>query len=382
MNPYQVKQWLQQGIAAAKAGNDEQARELLLKVVDVDEHNEQAWVWLSGVVDSDEDREICLENVLTVNPDNHLAQAGLAYLRSRQATAAPPPKQVQPRAKPTPPPQPPAPPTPPTIEPAPQPPVAATTEEPDAEPLDARMAAATTLPPESKAAPRKPQTAPEPREVPEAETPTAKKDKPQRTKEQRLAGRLVGQLWLVAPLLAAALAVVAMAFLIIQFKPFDPTTRNYANAMRPLLETYTAWWDGPYGALVGELTGLCGPGADGWHNRDVLLNCSRYPSIDCSHLAAHCESDIEAMRRRVTRLAQEAERVGTGLLSDLQAIDPPPEIAQDHVHFIGCLETQLANAGWAGSVAGGETAPRPDALPVCQMFPTAEQALLQYVNGQ
>ena len=389
MNPHQVKQWLRQGIAAAKAGNDEQARELLLKVVDVDEYNEQAWVWLSGVVGSDEDREICLENVLAINPDNHLAQAGLAYLRGRQATATPPPKpKAEQQAEPMSPSQPKPTPQTPKSQPAPQPPAAAASEPPDAESLDARLAAATTPPSKPKMSPGPPttsklQTTPEPQGEPEAQTAPAKEAKTEVTKAPSLTRRLVGQLWLIAPLFAAALVVGAMAFLIIQFKPFDPTARNYANAMQPLLETYAAWWsDGPYGALISELTSLCGPGANGWRNRDVLLNCSHYPSTDCTHLAGHCGGNIEAMRRRVSRLAQEAKQTGTELLSDLETIEPPPEIAQHHVHFIGCLETQLDNADWAKYAASGEAAPLPNTLPICQMFPTAEQALLGYVNGQ
>jgi len=74
MTSYQVAEWLRQGIAAAQAGDADRASELLMRVVDVDEYNEQAWLWLSSVVDSDTDREVCLENVLAINPDNKLAK--------------------------------------------------------------------------------------------------------------------------------------------------------------------------------------------------------------------------------------------------------------------------------------------------------------------
>lgn len=40
-----------------------------------------AWIWLSYVVDSPEDRQICLENVLLINPTNAYARWGLAQLR-------------------------------------------------------------------------------------------------------------------------------------------------------------------------------------------------------------------------------------------------------------------------------------------------------------
>jgi hypothetical protein len=87
---------LKQGIAACKAGRKAEARALLERVIEQDEHNEAAWLWLSGAVETDEDRQICLENVLTINPDNEVARRGLAHL----AQAAPKPKMAQPAAPP------------------------------------------------------------------------------------------------------------------------------------------------------------------------------------------------------------------------------------------------------------------------------------------
>jgi len=74
---------LRRGIAAAKAGRKQEARQILMSVVEADEHNEQAWLWLSGVVDSLEDRLICVENVLAINPENATAQAGLRWLEQQ-----------------------------------------------------------------------------------------------------------------------------------------------------------------------------------------------------------------------------------------------------------------------------------------------------------
>ncbi len=79
-NADHASELLRRGIAAAKAGHKEEARRLLMQVVELEEKNEQAWLWLSGVVETAEDRRICLENVLALNPDNAHAQAGLAYL--------------------------------------------------------------------------------------------------------------------------------------------------------------------------------------------------------------------------------------------------------------------------------------------------------------
>jgi len=93
MSEDQVAELLEQGIAAAKAGRKEEARQALMQVVELDEHREQAWLWLSGVVESADERRICLENVLSINPDNAHAQAGLRWLEQQ------PP---EPAAEPTP----------------------------------------------------------------------------------------------------------------------------------------------------------------------------------------------------------------------------------------------------------------------------------------
>lgn len=79
---------LKEGIAAARAGQRAQARELLLQVIAQDEGIEAAWLWLSGVVDEPEEKLICLENVLTLNPANTAAQDGIRWLKE-QGLAAP-----------------------------------------------------------------------------------------------------------------------------------------------------------------------------------------------------------------------------------------------------------------------------------------------------
>jgi len=71
---------LQKGIALAKAGRREEARNILLQVVEQDEQNESAWLWISGVVDTDDDKAIALENVLTLNPNNEWAKRGLQLM--------------------------------------------------------------------------------------------------------------------------------------------------------------------------------------------------------------------------------------------------------------------------------------------------------------
>jgi hypothetical protein len=71
---------LTRGVASAQAGQRAEAYNLLLDVIELDRHNEQAWLWLSTVANHREDQRICLENVLTINPDNTFAQERLGAL--------------------------------------------------------------------------------------------------------------------------------------------------------------------------------------------------------------------------------------------------------------------------------------------------------------
>lgn len=83
-----VEAMIREGINAYRAGNREESRTLLLKAVELDEHNEQAWMWLSAVVDTVEDQQTCLENVLTINPNNEKAKQGLRILSQKASTSA------------------------------------------------------------------------------------------------------------------------------------------------------------------------------------------------------------------------------------------------------------------------------------------------------
>jgi hypothetical protein len=82
-----------QGIAALKAGNHDQARDLLKQVVDQDPHHQVALLWLTAVVTDNTEKRQYLERVVAINPDNDLgkrAAAGLAQLGPSSAPAADP----------------------------------------------------------------------------------------------------------------------------------------------------------------------------------------------------------------------------------------------------------------------------------------------------
>jgi tetratricopeptide (TPR) repeat protein len=90
--PANVDGMVREGIAAYRAGRKDEARALLMRAVEIDEQNEQAWLWLSAVVDSVDEQKICLENVLAINPANERAKQGLSSLDQKSAPApkAPP----------------------------------------------------------------------------------------------------------------------------------------------------------------------------------------------------------------------------------------------------------------------------------------------------
>jgi tetratricopeptide (TPR) repeat protein len=92
-------QLLKIAIQAAKAGEREKAHQLLMKVVEQDEQNETAWLWLSGTVKTKEDRQICLENVLAINPENEIAKKGLKKLGVTPPPAPPPAKEEEEQAR-------------------------------------------------------------------------------------------------------------------------------------------------------------------------------------------------------------------------------------------------------------------------------------------
>jgi hypothetical protein len=92
----QIESLLERGVEAARAKEKERARSLLLHVIEQDQRNEKAWLWLSSVVETSTDKEVCLENVLIINPDNTYAAMGLHQLR-RQPKDAFAPSSVLPR---------------------------------------------------------------------------------------------------------------------------------------------------------------------------------------------------------------------------------------------------------------------------------------------
>lgn len=71
---------LQDAILAARIGNRDQALVLLLQLVEREPRNAEAWLWLSRVVETDQQRIECLRRVIEISPTHQAAQADLARL--------------------------------------------------------------------------------------------------------------------------------------------------------------------------------------------------------------------------------------------------------------------------------------------------------------
>ncbi|MFN8455624.1 MAG: hypothetical protein U0401_13320 [Anaerolineae bacterium] len=71
---------LELAITAIRSGRKEEGRQLLNLLIQQNPNNEMAWLWMSSVVNNDEQRARCLYHVLAINPNNDLAQRGLQLL--------------------------------------------------------------------------------------------------------------------------------------------------------------------------------------------------------------------------------------------------------------------------------------------------------------
>jgi len=71
---------LELAVTAIRSGRKEEGRQLLNLLIQQNPNNEMAWLWMSSVVNTDEQRARCLYHVLAINPDNELAQRGLKIL--------------------------------------------------------------------------------------------------------------------------------------------------------------------------------------------------------------------------------------------------------------------------------------------------------------
>lgn len=99
MDPGRIRLLLREAITSAKAGNTTWARDCLGRVLRADPRNEVAWLWLSAVLETTDEKRFCLEKILVINPDNQRARNALRWLEQRaeeEASAAEPQRTICP----------------------------------------------------------------------------------------------------------------------------------------------------------------------------------------------------------------------------------------------------------------------------------------------
>ena len=87
---YSGKSWraiINRGIAAVKSSNLLAARVFLINAIKLNETSELAWLWLSGAVETNEERKYCMEKVLKINPGSEVAKRGLVTLHDVPAVS-------------------------------------------------------------------------------------------------------------------------------------------------------------------------------------------------------------------------------------------------------------------------------------------------------
>lgn len=86
-NPELAAELYDRGVGAARGGQRRVAASLLSRAVQCDPKHEQAWLWLSGVLDDPKEIAFCLRAVLSINPNNDRARQGLVWLEQRNGIA-------------------------------------------------------------------------------------------------------------------------------------------------------------------------------------------------------------------------------------------------------------------------------------------------------
>jgi hypothetical protein len=79
---------LEAGRSALALGNRQQAHDLWKKAAQLNPYSEQIWLSLLDVIDNDNDRRVCLENILQINSLNVQARRELNKLDAREERRA------------------------------------------------------------------------------------------------------------------------------------------------------------------------------------------------------------------------------------------------------------------------------------------------------
>ncbi|MEM6529596.1 MAG: hypothetical protein AAF653_14960, partial [Chloroflexota bacterium] len=85
-----IQTQLRQAIAAARSGDRATAMRLLQRVIEQDNRNETAWMWMASISTSTTDKRRYLQRVLSINPSNQTARTALERLGGQAAASSAP----------------------------------------------------------------------------------------------------------------------------------------------------------------------------------------------------------------------------------------------------------------------------------------------------
>src|SRR6266568_3025382 len=84
-----------EAVQAVKSGQRLRAKDLLARLIRVEQSNADYWLWMSVAVDSEKEQIFCLQNVLKYDPNSIAARRGLVILGAlRPEVAGLPPAQL------------------------------------------------------------------------------------------------------------------------------------------------------------------------------------------------------------------------------------------------------------------------------------------------
>lgn len=78
---------LNEAISALRDGDQPRARDLLTRMLKVEQDNANYWVWMSAAVETKKEKIYCLQTALKLDPENALAKRGLILFGARKADA-------------------------------------------------------------------------------------------------------------------------------------------------------------------------------------------------------------------------------------------------------------------------------------------------------
>ena len=86
MSVTRFHEFMRAGNVAYAQGDREEAHYLWRRAANLDPHSEQVWLALLNVLDNEEDRRVCLQNIVAINPNNVQARERLQRTDNRIAT--------------------------------------------------------------------------------------------------------------------------------------------------------------------------------------------------------------------------------------------------------------------------------------------------------